>query len=110
MNQMPANDSELRQIAVLHDLVEDTAWTLEDLRKHLFSARVINGVGCLTKREFEKYDDYIKRIGTNYDAIRVKLADLEHNSCITRLKGVTPKDIARIEKYHNAYLYLKGFL
>lgn len=54
----------------------------------------------------DSYDNYIKMIVVNDDARRVKLADLEDNSRITRLKGLTKKDFDRMEKYHRSYVYL----
>jgi (p)ppGpp synthase/HD superfamily hydrolase len=106
MNQMPEDDEELRCIAVMHDLVEDTSWTTGLLFYEGFSERVIRGVYTLTHESWETYDDYIKRISANKDAVKVKLADLRHNSDITRIKGLTKKDFDRMEKYHRAYTYL----
>jgi (p)ppGpp synthase/HD superfamily hydrolase len=105
MNQL-MYDADLATIAVLHDVVEDSTYELEDLRKIGFSDRTIKALDCLTHKENESYEEYIKRIGTNIDAIRVKRKDLEHNSNITRLKGVRDKDIERIKKYHKAFIYL----
>lgn len=106
MNQMCENDYELRSIAVMHDLIEDTEWTIGDLYNEGFSDRVVQGVMTMTHLIDESYEDYIKRISCNDDARRVKMADLKHNSDITRLKGVRKKDFARLEKYSKAYLYL----
>jgi (p)ppGpp synthase/HD superfamily hydrolase len=105
MNQMPEKDEELRCIAVMHDLIEDTEWTALQLEKIGFSCRVIEGVRCLT-HDSESYDDYIKRISLNSDARIIKLADLKHNSDITRMKGLRKKDFDRLEKYHRAFAYL----
>lgn len=63
-------------------------------------------MNLLTHDPDDGYSEYIRKISGNYDAIRVKRKDLEHNSDITRLKGVTQKDIDRIEKYHNAFTHL----
>lgn len=104
MNQL-MYDEELAIIAVLHDVVEDSSWTLKQLSS-IFSERVIEALGCLTHYKHDTYEEYIAIICTNQDAITVKRKDLEHNSCITRLKGVRPKDLARIEKYHRAFLKL----
>jgi len=108
MNQMDTNDEELMIIAVLHDLVEDTDYTLEDLRVMGFSDRVIYGVQALTHEDDIPYMDYIKRISFNDDARKVKMADLRHNSDIMRMKGLRQKDFTRLEKYHVAYEYLKS--
>lgn len=99
-------DTQLATIAVLHDVVEDSRYTFEELRSMGFSHRVMAAITLLTHTENESYDEYIYNITTNYDAIRVKRKDLEHNSDITRLKGVRPKDLERLEKYHNAFIQL----
>jgi (p)ppGpp synthase/HD superfamily hydrolase len=99
-------DAQLATIAVLHDVIEDSLITTQDLRNDGFSARVINAVDLLTHKKEHSYTEYIYRIAGNYDAIRVKRKDLEHNSDITRLKGVTEKDLERIEKYHKAFTSL----
>lgn len=107
MNAVDQNDEELMQIAVLHDVVEDS----KDIGMvHLldmgFSERVVRAIGILTHLPEIPYEDYIKSIALNKDARTVKLADLRDNSDITRLKGIGKKDIDRMEKYHKAYLYL----
>ncbi len=107
MNQMDPTDHELMSIAVLHDVVEDTEVTLNDLREMGFSDRVILGVQALTHESDMPYMDYIKKLSFNPDARKVKMADLRHNSDIMRMKGLREKDFRRLEKYHIAYEYLK---
>lgn len=107
MNKMPKEDEELRCIAVMHDLIEDTSWTLEQLSLSGFSDRVVTGVRMLTKTDDVNYEMYIHNISYNINAVKVKLADLEDNSDITRLKGLRDKDFDRMKKYHKSYLYLK---
>ncbi len=99
-------DVELAIIGVMHDVVEDSNVTLEDLTLEGFSPRVINALGLLTHRLSTPYGEYIEGICGNYDAVRVKRKDLEHNSDITRLKGATEKDLARTKKYHKAFTRL----
>ena len=99
-------DTALATIAVLHDVVEDSPITLGDLKSIGFSPRVLAALSLLTHLPEDSYDVYIDKICTSYDAIRVKRKDLEHNSDITRLKGVTGKDLLRIAKYHKAFLKL----
>lgn len=106
MHNIDPKDEDLRIIAVLHDLVEDTDWGLVDLKHAGFSMRVISAVNALTHKSDESYDAYIKRISLNEDARKVKLADLRHNSDIHRMKGLRKKDFDRLEKYHKAYAYL----
>lgn len=103
-----AGDDELMQVAVLHDVIEDTNTTLADLRRLGFSDRVIETVSRLTHTSDTDYDQYIKWISFSRDATKVKLADLKDNSDITRLKGLTKKDFDRMEKYHKSYVYLSS--
>jgi (p)ppGpp synthase/HD superfamily hydrolase len=108
MNQMDPADHELMSIAVLHDIIEDTDVTASLLELHGFSDRVIAGVVALTHEKDEPYMDYIKRIALNPDARLIKMADLDHNSRILRMKGLRKKDFDRLQKYFTAYEYLKG--
>jgi len=94
--------------AVLHDLIEDTKWTFDDLRVERFSEEVITIIDCLTHRNGEAYEDYIKRISVNRIATLIKLRDLEHNCKVTRMKGLRKKDFDRLEKYLRAVEYLRG--
>ena len=93
---------EEKTVAMLHDLLEDTAYTAEDLRKEEFPEEIIEAVVCLTKTEGEDYGEYIERICRNPLAARVKLADLTDNMDLNRLPGLTPKDFQRLEKYLRA--------
>lgn len=111
MHYLKSDDEELQQIALGHDLIEDRKnITYALLREMGFSERVIAGIAAMTKVPGETNDEYMVRIKANPDAIRVKLADLRHNSDIRRLKGVTEKDIKRIEKYHKMYLELRELI
>ncbi len=93
-------------VAVLHDVVEDSAWTLESLRKEGFPEEVIAAVDALTHRAGETYDDYLQRVKQNPLAVVVKLRDLEDNSNILRLQALEEKDCRRLQQYHRAYRYL----
>ena len=90
--------------AVLHDVVENSVWTLDDLRKEGFSNEVLNAVDSLTHRdkEGEDYWDYIQRSGSNLIALKVKLADLLDNLNPNRLNKVTKEDEKRFERYRKA--------
>lgn len=107
MHQMPQDDVDLMCIAVLHDVVEDSDWTFTQLESEGFSSRVIEALILLTRGKNTSYDDYIKGISANKDAVTVKLADLKHNSDITRIKGLRKKDFDRLEKYHRSFVYLQ---
>ena len=99
-------------VAVLHDVIEDTNWTLDNLRIILsacdnYTDNIITALSLLTKvLEDQDYMNYIRNISFNPIAKEVKLRDLEHNTKITRLKGLRKKDFDRLEKYHRAYTYL----
>jgi (p)ppGpp synthase/HD superfamily hydrolase len=101
--------AEARIAAVLHDVVEDTSVTLEDLRRAGFSEAVITAVDCLTHRQGEPYADYVVRCRRNEIARRVKLADLEDNArpsrALLRPDRLEP-DLDRLRRYLLAYKYL----
>lgn len=109
MMRLRTDDEELMQIAVLHDVFEDhgDVWCLNDLAVRGFSDRVINALRILTHKKDQSYHDYIMSMVDNHDCIRVKIEDLRDNSDIMRLKGISEKDNARIEKYHKYFLILQ---
>jgi (p)ppGpp synthase/HD superfamily hydrolase len=93
---------------VLHDVVEDTEWTLEGLEREGFSREVIAVLRCVTKlSEDEDYDCFIERVATNPVAVQVKINDLLDNMDITRLTHLTDSDLNRLNKYLKAYHTLK---
>ena len=107
MNQVRHLGEEYMIVAILHDVVEDSDWTWDMLIKEKFNTDVIFALMCLTHEDGVNYDAYIRIISECTIARAVKLKDLEHNSRITRLKGLRKKDFDRLEKYHRAYTYLK---
>lgn len=88
-------------VALLHDVVEDTEMTLEQLATE-FSATIIEALGLLTHDDTMDYMEYVRNLKSNSIARKVKLADLRHNSDITRIKNFTQKDRKRNEKYKKA--------
>jgi (p)ppGpp synthase/HD superfamily hydrolase len=92
--------------AVLHDVVEDTEWTLERLRAEGVPEAVLEAVECLTRRKDESYEEFIARVRKNRIAHEVKIADLEDNMNILRLSEVGRTDMERLEKYHRAWCVL----
>ncbi len=110
MHYLKTDDQELMIIAVLHDVVEDTDVTFSDLYEMGFSGRVVGALRLLTKMPGETADEYLAGIKTNADAIKVKLADLRHNMDARRLKGISAKDSARMDKYSRMYWELKDLV
>ena len=95
-----------KTVALLHDVVEDSDWTLEDLHKEGLPEEVVQAVGILTKKRNENYEEYILRVKQNPLARQVKLADLKHNSDLSRLANVTDRDRKRVAKYQKAISFL----
>lgn len=101
-------DPELQTIAILHDVVEDSEWTLKQLKDVGFSEPIVEAVDTLTRREDESYDSLIDRAASNSMAIQVKLADLEDNMDIRRVKTIAEMDRARLNRYRSAYEKLQA--
>jgi len=96
-------------VAVLHDTIEDTDLTLDDLRNEGFSERIVEAVDTLSKRKKEPYEDFIVRIKQNPLARRVKVYDLQDNMNLSRIKKPSEKDKKRLEKYSKALDVLLGY-
>lgn len=94
-------------IALLHDVVEDTNITFEELQKE-FPIDVIRVLKLLTHDKNIDYMDYIREISKDDIAKKIKIADIIHNSDETRLDKVGLKDIARREKYKKALAILEN--
>ena len=88
--------------ALLHDVAEDTELTLDDLREMGIPERVLEALALLTHDPAVPYLEYVARLKDNEIARAVKLADLKHNSDLTRLNRVGPRDLERVEKYRRA--------
>lgn len=112
MFRLRTDDVELMQIAVLHDVVEDSngLYTIEKLYKLGFSKRVCDALTLLTHNPNDSYEQYVRMIASNIDAIMVKMKDLHDNGDFTRLKGLRTKDFERMAKYQRAYAFLKDAL
>ncbi|MDU7496736.1 HD domain-containing protein [Sneathia sanguinegens] len=93
-------------VALLHDTIEDTNITEQDLLNYGFSNKIVEAVKLLTHNKNVPYMDYVAKIKDNELARKVKIADLTHNSDLSRLKEITEKDKKRYEKYQKALLYL----
>jgi (p)ppGpp synthase/HD superfamily hydrolase len=101
-------DPQARTVAVLHDVVEDSPVSLEDLREQGFSEGVLSALEALTKREGEDYQAFVERAGRDPLARQVKLADLAENSDLSRIPAPSAKDLERVAKYRRAIDYLEG--
>lgn len=99
--------TEEKIVGVLHDVVEDSDWTFEQLIAEGFSEEIIEALRCVTKlSEYEPYDAFIERVKRNSLAVKVKINDLTDNMDIRRLPSITEDDIIRLRKYLQAYRQL----
>ena len=109
MNRVEGSDAKI--VAVLHDVIEDTQVTSKDLVAAGFSAGVIRAVEHLTRGKEETYADFILRCATDPLALKVKLADLEHNFNLPRsliCAENVDRDIRRLGRYAAAHRFLSG--
>ena len=95
-----------KAVALLHDVLEDSDITAADLLAYGLSNEVVTAVQTLTKKKGQSYQDYLEKVKSNNLARVVKLADLKHNSDLSRLKSVSDTDRERVKKYKNAIRYL----
>jgi len=90
--------AEEKTVAWLHDVLEDTDYTEEQLTM-FFSPKIVEAVVALTRQRGESYEDYLRRIARNPLAVQVKLADLENNSDITRYDAPTEQEHQKVQQY-----------
>jgi len=95
-------DEKTTIVALLHDVIEDTSYTLQDLRNQGFDEDVLSALELMTHDKNEPYMDYVAKIKGNVIAKTVKLADLSHNSDLTRLDEINEAALNRVEKYKTA--------
>ena len=97
-----------QMVGVLHDVVEDSALTFEDLRRMGYSETVLAALDGVTRREHETYDEFVTRSLAHPLSRRVKLADLADNMDVRRFSGdLTEKDLARLNRYRRAWIRLQ---
>lgn len=103
---------ELKIVAVLHDTLEDSDMTAEDLRRKGFPDRIVEAIVVLTHEDGneEAYLDYIRRVAENKMAAEVKKADLMHNMDMSRIQKPTEKDLKRRAKYEKAFYLLEELM
>jgi len=99
-----------KMIALLHDVMEDSAWTEDSLMKHGVPMDVVFTLKRLTKTKGQPYDEYIEGLTGDIDAVVVKMADLRDNMDVTRLPELGDKEITRLKKYHRSYRRLEEAL
>jgi (p)ppGpp synthase/HD superfamily hydrolase len=107
MHKLRTEDEELMCIALGHDLIEDTDTTYGELFDAGMTDRVVAGIKAMTKAKGETFEEYKDKVKANPDAVLVKMADLQHNTDIRRLKGIGLKDLARMQKYHQFWMELR---
>ena len=94
-------------VALLHDTIEDTDITAEDLLSEEFPRHIVDAILSISRKEGESYEDFVRRSSLNPLGRSVKLHDLEDNMDISRLEQVTEKDLERLNRYIKAYTYLE---
>ena len=95
-------DEETTIVALLHDVVEDSEYTIDNLRDMGFTEAIISAIDMMTHDPEIPYMEYVAQIKKNPIAKAVKLADLRHNSDLSRLDRITSRDKARAKKYKKA--------
>jgi hypothetical protein len=108
MHRLRTDDECLQCIALGLAVVEDCGVTYQQLADIGMPMRVIDGIRALTKVPGETYEEYKAKVMRNWDAMLVKMEDLRENSDIRRLKGITPKDVERMQRYQAFWLELKN--
>jgi len=90
-------------VAILHDVIEDSEMTSEDLLQSGIPEIIVDALICLTKNRNALYEEFIDRICLNDLARKIKIADIQDNINILRLTEVADKDLDRVVKYHKAW-------
>lgn len=94
-------------VALLHDLIEDTHYTIDDLKEMGFESIITDAIELMTHKDDVDYFEYIKKIKNNPIAKEVKIADLHHNSDLSRMEVVDEWALKRNEKYKKAIAILQ---
>ena len=97
---------ELKTIAYLHDVCEDTPFGIDDLTELGFPDEIVQSVRVLTRAKGIPYNEYIEQVKQDDNARKVKISDLRHNMDISRIPEPTDADYRRLEKYQKALDYL----
>ena len=97
---------EEKAVALLHDVIEDSPVSAKGLLQAGLPETVVTAVQVLTKKKEQDYQTYLETVKKNSLARVVKLADLKHNSDLSRLSSITEKDRERLKKYKKAIDFL----
>lgn len=100
MNRVESMEEKI--VAVLHDAIEDSEVTIEELRDLGFSEEILTAIHLLTRSTEDSYEEFIEKTTTNRTARNVKIADIKENMNISRIKNPTQEDYNRLEKYRKA--------
>nr|WP_222592231.1 GTP pyrophosphokinase [Paenibacillus xylanexedens] len=100
MNRVESMEEKI--VAVLHDVIEDSEVTIEELRGLGFSEEILTAIQLLTRSTEDSYEEFIENTTTNRTARNVKIADIKENMNISRIKNPTQEDYNRLEKYRKA--------
>lgn len=100
MNRVESMEEKI--VAVLHDVIEDSEVTLEELRGLGFSEEILTAIHLLTRSTEDSYEEFIEKTIMNRTARNVKIADIKENMNISRIKNPTQEDYNRLEKYRKA--------
>ncbi len=107
---MGVADPRAQLVALMHDLVEDTEVTIDELRSRGFDEEVVAAVDLVTHRESHSYAEYVIRLKSNPLARQAKLSDLRDNASLGRVLYRRPKlagDLERIQRYVLSYQFLE---
>jgi (p)ppGpp synthase/HD superfamily hydrolase len=108
MHQMDTDEE--RAVALLHDVIEDSKYSSEDLIQQGIPENIVNTVLVLSKDKNDNYDVFIKKISKHKLAVKIKKADIIDNMDLLRLQSINSKELKRIEKYHRAWKMLNNLL
>ena len=98
---------EARIVALLHDVIEDSSYTYDDIEREGFTENILKALRVITKEDDMDYMSYIKKVYSNELARMVKIEDLKHNMDLSIIPNPTDADYTRVNKYKNALVYLK---
>ena len=105
MHSVDATDAKI--VAILHDVVEDTPVTFDELIEAGIPKHLVITLRLLTHADNLSYEDYIARLSENSLAVKVKLADLKDNMDLSRLREISEEDMDLYKKYVTSYRYLR---